>query len=233
MNARVAKLETLLGRIQRRGAEPRLAPSPLELSVHGAEPAQETPAPALPVPELELDEPGESVPPPADSNRQDSLLPESLDALDEVVIDEEPTSTPLMAEPARLTQPPGSVAEPSQLGVRTGPTLEQVGATVALDEGPTDGLELDEPLRDPTQPSSHPGARLEAELPQAARQSVKSVESTMQDLQRLRLGESTPVEARVSTRPVAATNVVDFVNAAKSFAPKSFLELLDASLNLK
>ncbi len=180
-------------------------------------------APSAVPPELELDEPGGSVlPPPPESAQPDSL--------DDILVEEDDSelvSSELLASPSSREAPtaPGLRGGP-------GPTMEQVGATVPLEEGDDGTLDLDEPSPGAIMPSSRPG-RLEADLVPDGAAQLKSAQSAMQDLQRMRLGEMTPIEARVSTRPLASTNVLDFVEATKSFAPKSFLELLDASLSLK
>lgn len=203
---------------------------------------------------------------PAPSETQDLDEPQSLDEiqdldeiqeLDDVELDEPdiPISGPVQAaEPTiddaidaaahqpPVTPPPESgegLAQP-QIPANVGPTMEQLGQTIALEEGGVQEFELDEPTLDETggdetargqAPTSDRGVVLSQ--PPRSQEELTLPENAREELDRVRLGDTTPLEARVSSRPVISTNVVDLVSSAREFAPKSFLDLLDASLKLK
>ena len=111
--------------------------------------------------------------------------------------------------------------------------MSQLGETISLEEGSRQNFELDEPsLEEPESPA--PSSRMEASIPQAKpAEELKVPDNAREELERMRLGESGPVEARDSTGPVLSTNVVDLVSSSREFEPKSFLELIDSSLSLK
>jgi hypothetical protein len=130
--------------------------------------------------------------------------------------------------------------------------MEQLGSTISLEEGNPQDFELDAPDYDDDDDDdreertsqfnksdiaalaaqSSNADTLEAEFP-AIDVQLRSPEAARQDLERLALGELTPIEARVSRRPALSTNAVDLITASRTFSPKSFAELLDASLSLK
>jgi hypothetical protein len=136
-----------------------------------------------------------------------------------------------------MTPPPESgegITSP-QIPPQGGPTMEQLGQTISLEEGSRQDFELDEPiLEEPREEEaqSHMEAHLPASVPSHSDQ-LRVPENAREELDRHRLGDSTPVDARVSTRPVLSTNVVEFVTATRTFEPKSFVDLVDASLSLK
>lgn len=155
-------------------------------------------------------------------------------------------------EEAPLTPPPQSGAELSagpQFPPQERPTLEQLGETISLEEGPSRDFELDEPLTDPDSPPSSaeleepvaPSSRhsdlssLEADLPASQSLGFDSLQAPPEaraELERIRLGETGVLEAHVVSRPQLSTNVVDFVSVHRSFQPETFAELVDASLEL-
>ncbi len=141
---------------------------------------------------------------------------------------------PPASEPAPAVAAPAEPARPESVF----PTTEQLGQTVALEEGSLEELELDEPLSEAEEPeldmSMSPEAeQLEADLPAAGGgaydAALASPPEARQELERVRLGQ---VQADVVARPLISTNVVDFVNASSREHPGSFLELLDQSLSL-
>jgi hypothetical protein len=101
--------------------------------------------------------------------------------------------------------------------------MEQLGETIPLEEGGPQDFELDEPtLDEPTlaepSPSEAPPGQMEAELPTStppAQEDLVVPENAREELERVRLGDSTPLQARVSSRPVLSTNVVDLVSSAR------------------
>lgn len=223
MSTRVAKLETLLARVQARAAEPRPA------RVQAAEP-DELAAPSEAVEEIddiedvqemeavELDEPG---------------APESGVAAPSATMDD---AMDAAEHQPPLTPPPESgeeIASP-QIPADPGPTIEQLGQTISLEEGKPQDFELDEPTLDEPAAESPP-SEMEAEIPASApvSQELEVPEDAREELDRVRLGDSTPLEARVSSRPVLSTNVVEFVSSSQDFKPSTFAELVDASLELK
>ncbi len=237
MSARVAKLEALLARVQERANEPRPTVDMSSAHVEGEEsaPAETPPTDELEptsaesdmveideidevqeIEDVELDEPGTP-----ESGPIRSATPSIDDAMDDA------------AHQPPLTPPPESgeeIASP-QIPRDDGPTMEQLGETIALEEGNRQEFELDEPsLSEPPPPSGQ--AYVPASVPPSQEQ-LTVPENAQEELDRVRLGDSTPLEARVSSRPVLSTNVVDLVSSARKFTPQSFLELLDASLELK
>jgi len=187
-----------------------------------------------------------------------STLDRDLDGQDEHPITpppestEEAISTPNLARnppratfdgPQSFTPPQSFVApqssdEPSvekqPSATKSQPTMEQVGETVELEESdsPT-SLELDEPITQGGVAPAQESVREASILPERNIESVRSPAETAQELERYRLGESANVQARVSQRPILSTNVVELVAASTDTSPKSFFELLDATLTLK
>lgn len=172
-----------------------------------------------------------------------------LDDIEEIDVDELPQSGQISAESMDramsdaehqppLTPPPESgegVTSP-QIPHHSGPTMEQLGETISLEEGSAQDFELDAPDFDEEVGSGQTSGELEADLPDSlapADEGLSVPEDARQELDRVRLGDSTPIEARVSVRPVLSTNVVDLVQSSRTFQPKTFSELLDASLSLK
>lgn len=264
MSGRVAQLESLLARVKERAALPRPVPtleagsveeSPTETADELVELDEPTTGFDAPDDGMELDEPlaNQSLSEPPASME----VIDELDDMDDVVMEEfddtdidvepQPESGPVSAgtmddamEAAAhqppLTPPPESgeeVATP-HIPPRDGPTMEQLGQTISLDEGQDQNLELDEPTF--AESAEEPDHQMEQHLPQSAyaqNDELRVPENAREELDRIRLGDSTPIEARVSSRPVLSTNVVEFVSASRSFEPKSFLELVDASLELE
>lgn len=140
-------------------------------------------------------------------------------------------SSGLSLDEAPITAPSESTLSAPTKPREVGPTLEQVGQTVELEEGEGAQLELDEPAL-PEQEAAAEG-RLKAEIPASAPSTPAQLpDDAREELERHRLGEEAPLHARTSLRPVLSTKVVDLLSAAKDFRPKSFAELLDASLGL-
>lgn len=238
------RLQALLARVQQNSALPRRAPTaatsvPISpapaLSAGAGAPARPTSTKAtVPVP-LELDEPG-----------LDSIAPPSAGRPgNELDLDEPPESgsspvraTPLLealddADHPPLTPPPESGEEPAPkvaIPRDPGPTMAQLGQTIALEEATSAALELDERVAPPSRRGIDqlemvpPVANYSEELPLP--------ENAREELDRVRLGQSTEVGPTVHVRPVLSTNVVDFVSAVRSYQPETFVELLDASLRL-
>jgi hypothetical protein len=170
--------------------------------------------------------------------------------LDELDLDEPPESgSARVADPigramaeeehaAPLTPPPESGPEPAKapsIPTHGGPTMEQLGQTIQLDEGPDAGeLEVDEPIEEvaPEVPKSH----LEMELPSSNVGTfdthLSSPPEAQAELERVRLGQAAELSAHVVERPSISTNVVDFVGAHTARVPESFLGWLDSSLDL-
>lgn len=195
---------------------------------------------APPSVELEMDEPAESAP---------ASLEAAEVELDEVELDEPPESgRSLVADPMQraleaadrsgpLTPPPESGPEPAKspsIPAHSGPTMEQLGQTITLEEGPEDELEVDEPVAEA--PVSAPRSHLEMELPESNvgtyDAGLSAPPEAREELERVRLGQPASVAAHVAERPVLSTNVVDFVAAHRARAPESFLGWLDSSLEL-
>jgi hypothetical protein len=232
---RVAKLEGLLARVQARAKEPR----PIAMALAG-EPVAELDEPQLDEPDI--DDIGESG---HDIDDIDDL--EDMQEIEDVDLDEPgaPESGPVSArtmddaidEAAHqppLTPPPESgeeVASP-HIPAHPGPTMEQLGETISLEEGQARDFELDEPTLEVPEPETPP-SQMEADIPSAPPAQLQVPETAREDLERVRLGDSTPIEARVMSRPMISTNVVDLVSSSRDFRPKSFLDLVDASLGLK
>lgn len=241
MSARVAKLEALLTRIQERATQPRslgifavsteeLATSSEEISSDEIEGRTEELAPidglddiddVQEIDDVELDEKG--IPSSGAVAAAEATMDDAIDAAAH-----QPPVTPPPESGEELTRP--------QFPVSTGPTMEQLGQTIALEEGGSQDFELDEPTLDEPGLSEPPKSQREEALPASSPPSQDDLtlpENAREELDRVRLGDSTPLEARVSARPVLSTNVVDLVSSAREFAPKSFLELVEASLKLK
>jgi len=254
MSVRVAKLESLLSRVQERASQPRpvaLAVAPVVEEVELDEP-DDLGAPVAEAQDLELDEPELSLPEPSapEPSSPEAAAPESMalddigemEEIEEVDLDEEPVSGGMdAAMSAPASAPPIAPVSAADVGTppvaQEVPTMEQLGETISLEEGKAQDFELDEPVLEEPEPAAEASGHLEMEIPGSvppvAGESLQVPESAREDLERVRLGEATPVEARVSTRPVVSTNVVDFVSSAKEFQPESFAALLDASLGLK
>lgn len=222
-----AKLEALLGRVQQNAQAPRTA-------------AAAAPGPALEavssVPPLELDEPGlDSLSPPAGAAANELELDEPPESGSARVRGAELLDGPDDADRPPLTPPPESGEEPAakvSIPRDPGPTMAQLGQTIALDEAGGGSLELDEL---PSPPSRRGVDQLAMNLPSRSSgysEELPLPENARQELDRVRLGQSTEVGPTVHTRPVLSTNVVDFVSAVRSHEPETFLALLDASLRL-
>jgi hypothetical protein len=198
---------------------------------------------SLPLDEPLLDEPadeGPSVDVVADIDEID------VDEFDEVDVEPQPESGPVAAAPATmdealyeaehqppLTPPPESGEEIMTPHIPSpGPTMEQLGQTISLDEGQRHDLELDEPVLE--EPLEEPPSYMEAAIPSAPPHSdhFEVPDNAREELERLRLGDATPIEARVSKRPVISTNVVEFVTASRRSEPQTFADVVDSSLSL-
>lgn len=142
------------------------------------------------------------------------------------------------ASPSASPRLSASPIRPSGAPVR--PTMEQLGETVALDEGPSREFELDRPASPGSSPlaseaglsSSHHLEEHLAPVGIVDHKNLTSPPEAREELERMRLGQVATLEAEVVQRPQISTNVVDFVGAHQSFMPETFAELLDASLGL-
>jgi hypothetical protein len=216
----------LLGRIQNNLARPRVASAALT--------AAASPASASSL-SLELDEPG-----------LDSLSPPSRGGADDLDLDEPPESGRSRVRGSELTlgddeadgrppltPPPESGEEPApkvSIPRDPGPTMAQLGQTISLEEATGGSLELAEPAPPPSRRGID---QLEMSPPQMGySEELPLPENAREELDRVRLGQSTEVGPTVHSRPVLSTNVVDFVSAVRSYEPETFLDLLDASLRL-
>lgn len=136
---------------------------------------------------------------------------------------QEAVPLPAGLSPARLPEV-DDILE-AELPQARGPRPEQLGQTIDLDEARGPDLELDLARQQPTPPPMIQSSDLEASLP--PREAQGSYDSDL----------SPPPEAREDlqafARPVAAgAEIARIVPAASEFRPKSFLELLDASIAL-
>jgi hypothetical protein len=193
--------------------------------------------------QMQLGEPEEvevpiKTPPPESGRQVAGPSPAQLEAPSVPAIDES-----VGAEPARIEQ---------QAAAEAGPTPEQLGQTVELEEAEGPELELAAPAEAPAAPALTD--ELEAALPASEAPSrydealVPPAEAR-QELERHRDKEGLPAapepaapapspaippQPEVTRRPavVAAAPVAAFTGAAPAFEPTTFLELLDASLGL-
>lgn len=206
MSPEVGRLEALLARVQRNRAVPRqLAAS------------------------LDIDEPGSTIASVPPDSLDDEPSPQSgTERL-------EASLSPPAHDEAPITPPPESGEERSfEPPRRDSPTMEQLGQTIALDEGNVRVLDLDEPLgSDRPAPSSE---RLEMSLPSAMLGSYESglvaPPEAKADLERVLRIEPGDLAVQSVARPALSTTVVDLITAQRSFRPESFVELVDASLGL-
>jgi hypothetical protein len=218
MNAKVKVLESLLSRVQKNASVARrvvpAAPAPnSKLGGHGRS-------------SMELDEPGMAL--------GHSVVPDSLD---------EPvggitTLPPPMpsAVPPQAAVSLDSDVPPAFDGSPLVPTIEQLGQTVSLEEGPDMRLEVERAMARVSDSPSPPSARgLEAAIPSrpsATAFDLPAPPEAREELERYRLGQSQEVVVDAYARPTISTNVVDLVTAQREFQPATFAELLDASLKL-
>ncbi len=279
MNARSAKLETLLARVLTRAAQPRslaLAPEPtaqqaapvLEAALVVQPVPVEAPVPTattkavnddhitnaasdaepktLPKSAAKHDERSESAPPLGEVEELDDLEELEMTELDL----DEPQSLEIADEPESEIPPLSATLESVDPLTRKAessrdvPTMSQLGETIHLEEGHSQEFELDEPALDEPYletsdlavsgtDSTAATSDLEASLPLSQpSDSLAPPQGAREELENLRLGDATPIEAHISTRPVLSTNVVDLISSSRTFEPQSFLELLDASLSL-
>lgn len=285
MNARLAKLEALLARVQNmKGAarqrkmaasgpsvggemeldEPSLSEPPDSLAPDS--PSSDTPSAHLKAGERRLAAAATAVPEQSQAGYAaagDSLVPDSLNAdaedddvldldAENVLIEEAPPesgSGPVgeaksLEEAMRktpegppLTPPPESgeeLAPPVSVPRDRGPTMEQLGNTISLEDEGESAFELEEPTR---AMGSVPAAedKLSADIPTNAPRTIDELvlpENAREELERVRLGQKVDVQPVATDRPVISTNVVAFVSSMQEFHPESFDELLDESLKL-
>lgn len=262
-NVRVAKLSALLHRIQTNASAPRVsaaaassAPAAVPVAVDELEldePSLDEAAPDSLDGDLTASS-NQSVRASGGGEHVEELeldAPEATEVeLDEVELDEPPESgSSRVADPigraiaeeddaAPLTPPPESGPEPAKapsIPAHGGPTMEQLGQTIQLEEGPEDGeLEVDEPLEE--EAVEAPPSHLEMELPSTNVGTfdtrLSSPPEAQAELERVRLGQSAELSAHVVERPSISTNVVDFVGAHSAQVPETFLGWLDSSLEL-
>lgn len=167
---------------------------------------------------------------PASSRRvaasMDEALAEAADQLDS------PKTVPPESGPEPVTGSELDLQPAAAASVREVPTTEQLGQTIALEEGAPADFELDEPLHDPVVAELEEPSHLEAELPSgggAYHEDLAPPPGAREELERVRLGE---VQAEVIARPIISTNVVEFIRAHAAPKPRSFVELLDEALSL-
>jgi hypothetical protein len=187
-------------------------------------------------------------PPPVSSRHAISEAPESIDA---AIIAAAHAESEGREEPL-LTPPPESGKQPARPSTlespayrQAAPTMEQLGDVVELEELGGPSLELAEVsapassqtpeelefvpqsvARPPTAREAQPtlvGGFPEEEEPTSQRTAAELSKGTQKVALKPEVFER---------RPVAATAVASVVSQAQSFRPKSFLELLDASLKL-
>lgn len=178
-------------------------------------------------------EPAEDEEPPPESHSGPSRsAPNLVDAIEGA--EEEAPLTPPPQSGEGLAAVAPFTGSPSQAPAPAVPTMEQLGETIALEEGPHQEFDLGAPEEAPPVVEPVPSA-YEADLP--AHPSVYDAELSVPDnaraeLERVRLGERSDVRAEVISRPVISTNVVEFVEADRALHPTTFGELLDLTLGL-
>jgi hypothetical protein len=213
MNAQLKSLESLLKRVQDNARAPRGAPLP--------EPPR---APAEP---FELDEPGVAL--------GQSVPPDSLDATLEshrpAPVNFAPSTAPGVSIVSLDSEPPPA---PAGFPGGRGPTMEQLGQTVALEEGPHVALEVEKPAQKPASDLPPSTRGLEAAIPsqRPAPLELEAPPEARADLERIRLGQTHELVVEAHARPTISTNVVELVTAQRDFQPRSFAKLLEASLKL-
>jgi hypothetical protein len=235
VNAKVKILESLLGRVQHNaqalrrvtaGGQVSPAPFPTEVAVR-------PPASAAPILRgaLELDEPG--------SVTGGSMSPDSFDEFSSSSgsLSASFGAPPVPREPFPLdsvsldSEPPAPLLPPGPK-----PTLEQLGQTVPLEEGPVVELEVDRAQARAAADSAPPSVRgLEAAIPSrpsATAFDLPAPPEAREELERYRLGQTQQVVVDAYARPSISTNVIDFVTAQREFQPTTFAELLESSLKL-
>lgn len=156
----------------------------------------------------------------------DEALAEAADQLDS------PKTVPPESGPEPVVSSELDLQPAAPASAREMPTTEQLGQTIALEEGAPADFELDEPLHDPVVAELEEPSQLEAELPSgggAYRDDLAPPPDAREELERVRLGE---VQAEVIARPIISTNVVEFIQAHSAAKPRSFAELLDEALSL-
>lgn len=251
MNGRLERLEMLLGRVQRNAQAPRLGgtapgakgsasaeavlldsfPPPSALT----EDSTQISAAALskvPAPSLDLDEPGAA----DGSSPPLALEMDAVDAPLESGTEPVPFELPEASEPP-WTPPPESGAEPASapfIPKEKGPTMGQLGQTIALEEASGQDLEL---ASTRSVPSAPPQSLSEAKIPGhftgSYSDDMVAPPEAQEELARLRLGAPGDLAAEVVVRPIVSTSVVDFVSAPPAApSPKSFAELVELSLSL-
>jgi hypothetical protein len=127
---------------------------------------------------------------------------------------------------------------------QAGPTPEQLGQTIDLEEAPGPELELADP-KSSTAPASRPVEELEVALPRREARggyhhNLQPPPEAQQDLEahRRRLEDEvptppeSPAAPELVARPMPSGSPETFSTVRESFKPNSFVELLDASLGL-
>jgi len=219
MNAQIKTLESLLHRVQHNARAPRVA---TEARVSAAVSA--IPPPVEP---FELDEPG--------SMLGQSVVPDSLDGRQESARPAPPNFAPSTAPGVSVvsldSEPPPA---PAGFAGSRGPTMEQLGQTVPLEEGPHLALEVEKPQAKPISDVPPSARGLEAAIPsqRVVPTELEAPPEARAELERFRLGQGQELQADAYPRPTISTNVVEFVKAQREFQPQSFAELLEASLRL-
>ncbi len=180
-------------------------------------------------------EPAEDEEPPPESHSGPSRsAPNLADAISDAEEEAPLTPPPESGEGLAMVLPQGLASSQAQVPSQ-GPTMEQVGETIALEEGPHQEFDLGEPAQQAPLVEEPVPSAYEAELP--SHPGVYSDQLSVPDdaraeLERVRLGERADVHAEIISRPVISTNVVDFVEADRALHPTTFGDLLDLTLGL-
>jgi hypothetical protein len=169
-----------------------------------------------------------------------AATPEALDEREVPIKTPPPESGPQEAAP-----PPAALEAPRLPDIReafAGPTPEQLGETIELPEPSNAKLELD--VRAAKPPAAEPvSEELEVALPTREAASgydanLSPPESAREEIRRYdqeaagAAGEPLEATAVVRRREIAGTAVARVLGKTGDFTPKSFLELLEASLRL-
>lgn len=172
-------------------------------------------------------------PPPESHSGPSRSAPNLVDAISDAEEEAPLTPPPESGEGLAMVLPQGLASSQAQVP-SLGPTMEQVGETIALEEGPHQEFDLGEPAQAPLVEELVPSA-YEAELPShpgVYSEQLSVPDDARAELERVRLGERADVHAEIISRPVISTNVVDFVEADRALHPTTFGDLLDLTLGL-
>ncbi len=218
--------------------------------------ARSVPPPAVQIPahdDLDFDEEeeaaaaAEEVPASSKRARVAETMEEAMAAAPEALDEREvPIKTPPPESGPQEAMPPAAALESPRLpDIREafgGPTPEQLGETIELPEPSNANLELD--VRTPEPSAAEPvSEELEValptrEAPSAFDANLSPPESAREEIRRYDeqaagdAGEPLEATAVVRRREIAGATVARVLSKAGDFTPKTFLELLEASLRL-